>query len=88
MAPNARKDGVMAAPNYGDIPVRTTCPQCRKAVMSNVTHQVGLGTWLLSLLLCLLFPLCIIPFFVNSCKDVQHTCPNCGNILGLKKVVG
>ena len=82
------KDGVISGTNYGDIPVRTVCPQCRKAVMSLVTNEVGLGTWLIALILCLLPPLCFLPFFINSTKDTQHTCPNCGNVLGIKKVVG
>ncbi|CAF4270263.1 unnamed protein product [Rotaria socialis] len=39
-----KQDGsaVVAAPNYSDVPVRTTCPQCRKVVMSQVTETIGL----------------------------------------------
>ncbi|CAF4255445.1 unnamed protein product [Rotaria socialis] len=85
-----KQDGsaVVAAPNYSDVPVRTTCPQCRKVVMSQVTETIGLGTWLLALILLLLPPLCFIPFFVKACKDKEHRCPNCSNVLGVKKVVG
>ncbi|CAM4914515.1 unnamed protein product [Rotaria socialis] len=62
-----KQDGsaVVAAPNYSDVPVRTTCPQCRKVVMSQVTETIGL-----------------------ACKDKEHRCPNCSNVLGVKKVVG
>ena len=82
------KDGVIAAPNYGDVPVRTLCPQCRKPVLTQVSHTVGLGTWLIALVLLLLPPLCFLPFFINACKDIEHKCPSCGNTIGVKKVVG
>ena len=80
------KDGVITGANFSDIPVRTVCPQCRKPIMTQVTNTIGLGTWLLALVLLLLPPLCFLPFFINSCKDTEHRCPNCGNVVGLKKV--
>jgi lipopolysaccharide-induced tumor necrosis factor-alpha factor len=86
--PIVTKDGVIAGTNFGDVPARTVCPQCRKPVMTLVEHTIGLGTWLIALVLLLLPPLCFIPFFIKSLKDVEHKCPNCGNIIGVKKVVG
>ncbi len=86
--PIATKDGSMSSPNYGDVPVRTLCPRCRKSIMSQVSKVTGLGTWLIALILLLLPPFCYIPFFLKSCKDTQHTCPNCGNLLGINKLVG
>jgi len=80
--------GTIIATNYGDVPVRTVCPQCHKPVMSQITPTIGLGIWLIALVLCLLPPLCIIPFFIKPLKDIQHKCPNCGNTLGIKKLVG
>jgi hypothetical protein len=56
--------------------------------MSQITPTIGLGIWLIALVLCLLPPLCIIPFFIKPLKDIQHKCPNCGNTLGIKKLVG
>ncbi|CAF1327675.1 unnamed protein product [Adineta steineri] len=81
-------DGALPAANFSDIPVRTQCPQCRKVVMSLVQDTVGLGTWLLALLLILIPPLCFLPFFIKSCKDKEHLCPNCGAVIGIKKLVG
>jgi lipopolysaccharide-induced tumor necrosis factor-alpha factor len=86
--PIVTKDGVMAGPNFDDVPVRTQCPQCRKAIMTQTKRTVGLGTWLIVILLLCLPPLCLIPFFVNAVKDTEHRCPNCGNLLGVKKIVG
>jgi len=85
---NAVKSGAIAGPVFGDVPVRTLCTSCRKPVMTRVTPKIGLGTWLLALVLLLLPPLCFIPFFINACKDKEHSCPNCGNIIGIHKVVG
>jgi predicted RNA-binding Zn-ribbon protein involved in translation (DUF1610 family) len=83
------RTGVIAAPNFGDLPVRTLCTACRKAVMTTVTPSVGLGTWLIALLLLLIFfPLAIVPFLISACKDKKHTCPNCGTLLGIKKIIG
>ncbi|CAF1228874.1 unnamed protein product [Adineta steineri] len=81
-------DGAMSAANFSDLPVRAQCPQCRKVVMSQVLDTVGLGTWLLALVLLLIPPLCFVPFFIKACKDKEHRCPNCGAIMGVKKLVG
>jgi len=86
--PIITRDGIITGTNYGDVPVRTLCPQCRRPVMSQTSKVSGLGTWLIALILLLLPPLCFIPFFINSCKDTEHTCPNCGNMLGVKKIAG
>jgi hypothetical protein len=73
--PIVTKDGVIAGPNFGDIPVRNTCTQCRRPIMTQINRTVGLGTWLIVLVLCLFPPLCLIPFFINSLKDIEHKCP-------------
>jgi len=82
------KDGSVTNPNYGDVPVRALCPKCRKPVLSQVSKVSGLGTWLICLILLLFPPFCCIPFFVKSLKDTRHTCPNCGNVLGINQLVG
>ncbi|RMZ93721.1 lipopolysaccharide-induced tumor necrosis factor-alpha factor -like protein [Brachionus plicatilis] len=43
---------------------------------------IGLATWLLSggiALLGCIFGCCLIPFFIDACKDVEHYCPNCNH---------
>lgn len=63
-----------------------------------VHYDVGNGTYIVGGLLCLfglslgyrrdiveLFRCCLIPSFVEDCKDAQHYCPYCGNLIGVKK---
>ncbi|XP_022338255.1 LITAF domain-containing protein-like [Crassostrea virginica] len=68
-----------------DIPVRVTCPSCRADVMTSTVFETGTMTWLLAGILCILgcWPCCLIPFCVEGCKDVIHTCPNCQTQVGV-----
>ncbi|RNA35821.1 lipopolysaccharide-induced tumor necrosis factor-alpha -like protein [Brachionus plicatilis] len=70
--------------NLGDSPIQVTCPNCRANVVTYVIPQSGLFTWLLAGALCF-FGFCLIPFFVDACKDVEHFCPNCKLTVGKKK---
>lgn len=64
-----------------DCPGTMVCPRCQQTVLTKVKFKVGLLVWLLFLLLLLFFPFSLIPFGVKSCKDVEHSCPNCGQVL-------
>uniref|UniRef100_A0A0X3P0G8 Lipopolysaccharide-induced tumor necrosis factor-alpha factor homolog n=1 Tax=Schistocephalus solidus TaxID=70667 RepID=A0A0X3P0G8_SCHSO len=62
------------------------CPTCRFNVCSRTSFVNGKLTWLSCTVISLLggvFGCCAIPFFCNSCKDVQHSCPRCQNVLGI-----
>uniref|UniRef100_A0A0R3T9V9 LITAF domain-containing protein n=1 Tax=Rodentolepis nana TaxID=102285 RepID=A0A0R3T9V9_RODNA len=56
------------------------CPACRKTVISETSTKTGAWTWVICDLGC-----CLIPFCVKSCKDVQHTCPECDRIVATKE---
>ncbi|RNA15442.1 Lipopolysaccharide-induced tumor necrosis factor-alpha factor [Brachionus plicatilis] len=54
-------------------------PSCGANVVSRISHESGLTTWLIASAICFVgcvLGCCLIPFFVNDCKDVKHYCPN------------
>ncbi|CAF1247880.1 unnamed protein product, partial [Rotaria sordida] len=71
-----------------DHPVQCVCPRCQQPIITRIEKQNGLLTWLifgaLRLFGCWL-GCCLIPFCVDACKDTAHYCPNCSQLLGVKK---
>ncbi|XP_073491005.1 uncharacterized protein [Aquarana catesbeiana] len=67
-----------------DIPAQTVCPSCNLPCVTKTEYTSGCLTTLLCCLLfffgCLL-GCCLIPCCVNSCKDVNHYCPNCKHLI-------
>ncbi|KAI0237229.1 hypothetical protein LSAT2_012300 [Lamellibrachia satsuma] len=66
---------------FGDCPVRSTCPACSQSVVTNVDHEIGSHAICMCVLLFCVgcdMGCCFIPFCMDSCKDVVHTCPACG----------
>ncbi|XP_060065513.1 cell death-inducing p53-target protein 1 homolog [Ylistrum balloti] len=75
---------VLGAPVFHEVSVRCTCPHCRAYIMTSTNYTTGNMAWLFFLILFFLgiWPCCLIPFFANGFKDVVHTCPNCGCVVG------
>uniref|UniRef100_T1JEX8 LITAF domain-containing protein n=1 Tax=Strigamia maritima TaxID=126957 RepID=T1JEX8_STRMM len=70
---------------FGPRPVNLQCPHCGAQVVTQTVAQNGLITWLVCGALCLFgcsLGCCLIPFCVPELQDVDHTCPNCKNMLG------
>ncbi|THD28519.1 Lipopolysaccharide induced TNF alpha factor [Fasciola hepatica] len=73
---------------YGPHPTVACCPNCNEQTMTTINHVNGTLTWVLCGVIALLGGIlgcCVIPFCVNSCKDVVHTCPRCGTTIGVFK---
>ncbi|KAG8558346.1 hypothetical protein GDO81_016957 [Engystomops pustulosus] len=73
---------------FHDRPVQLCCPRCSNLTTTHLAHTSGALAWLSCGGLCLLgcgFGCCLIPFCVDSCKDVDHYCSNCQALLGSYK---
>ncbi|XP_041920675.1 lipopolysaccharide-induced tumor necrosis factor-alpha factor homolog [Alosa sapidissima] len=69
-----------------DSPTVTVCPHCHHQVTTNTTHKSGMAAWstcLLLTLLGLICGFCLIPFLIDGCKDVHHSCPHCNRHIGI-----
>ncbi|CAL1277588.1 unnamed protein product [Larinioides sclopetarius] len=67
-------------------PMRVTCGNCQRAVMTTTTRENGACAYISTLFICFLCCPCFwIPLCLDSCKDVHHSCPGCGARLGTYK---
>ncbi|KAK7111449.1 cell death-inducing p53-target protein 1-like [Littorina saxatilis] len=65
---------------FHEAPVRTLCPHCRADIVTATQYETGTFSWLICVILCLVgcnLGCCLIPFCMDGCQDVIHTCPNC-----------
>ncbi|CAH1794566.1 unnamed protein product [Owenia fusiformis] len=70
-----------------NIPTQTICQHCNNSVVTQVEYQSGTCTYIACIGLCLIgcgAGCCLIPFCMDGCKDVLHTCPQCHQIIGQK----
>lgn len=73
---------------FGPEPMQVTCGNCQKVVMTTTVTENGACAWIAALIVCLFCCPCFwIPLVMDSCKDVNHTCPACGSLLGRFKKI-
>ncbi|KAK6187674.1 hypothetical protein SNE40_005650 [Patella caerulea] len=66
--------------HFRESPVHTRCPHCQAEIMTATHYETGTLSWIICLILCFVgcsAGCCLIPFCVDGCKDVVHSCPNC-----------
>ncbi|XP_047664090.1 lipopolysaccharide-induced tumor necrosis factor-alpha factor homolog isoform X1 [Tachysurus fulvidraco] len=71
--------------SFADVPAQTCCPVCSQTVVTRLEHTSGTMAWLVCAGLCIIgcmYGCCLIPFCVDSMKDVTHFCPNCNRAIG------
>ncbi|KAG9477097.1 lipopolysaccharide-induced tumor necrosis factor-alpha factor [Eleutherodactylus coqui] len=74
--------------SFHDRPIQICCPHCNRLTTTRLIHSSGALAWLSCGGLCLLgcgFGCCLIPFCIDSLKDVDHYCSNCETLLGSYK---
>jgi len=71
----------------GPRPAKMRCPNCNLDIKTTTVSENQASAHIACLVLCLLgcFLCSCIPYCMDSCKTVTHSCPNCKTHLGVYK---
>ena len=75
---------------FGDLPQMHHCQWCGAQEATKVSHNVSLGTHIACVGLCVIgcdLGCCLVPYCINSTKQVNHKCGSCGQVVGIKKFI-
>ncbi|KAJ1374711.1 hypothetical protein KIN20_037462 [Parelaphostrongylus tenuis] len=75
---------------YGPCPVEMDCPHCQAHIVSHIERVAGILPWIVCGICVLLgfflflipWCFCCLPFCMDQCLDVVHSCPACKRTLG------
>ncbi|GAA48275.1 lipopolysaccharide-induced tumor necrosis factor-alpha factor homolog [Clonorchis sinensis] len=79
---------VIISASFGPEAQNYVCSICLNKVITTVQYVNGACTWLACTGIFFIggvLGCCLIPFFVNTCKDAKHICPVCNTELGIYK---
>lgn len=77
--------GFINARIFREVPVPMQCPYCQATITTSTSYEVGTLTWIACFVVFIVgcwLGCCFIPFCVDGCKDVVHSCPNCRQTVG------
>ncbi|CAD8212914.1 unnamed protein product [Paramecium pentaurelia] len=77
-------------PIYSKYPSIVTCIYCQQQIQTVVNYETGTGTYIVGGLLAavgLWLGCCLIPSFIQDCKDAVHFCPQCQANVGKKRFI-
>ncbi|KAM9987959.1 hypothetical protein ACTFIZ_003307 [Dictyostelium cf. discoideum] len=75
---------VYVQPTFGVVSVDCICQHCQTHMSTKISHKSGSMVWLVCVLLIIFgcwLGCCLIPFGIDSLKDVQHKCSHCKKVL-------
>uniref|UniRef100_A0A914ZBW2 LITAF domain-containing protein n=1 Tax=Panagrolaimus superbus TaxID=310955 RepID=A0A914ZBW2_9BILA len=79
----------IAVSQFGQFPVECDCRYCHAHIVTHTSKVAGALPWIvmgicfvLGFFLLIPWCICCIPFCIDSCLDVLHTCPACKRSLG------
>ncbi|XP_047023456.1 uncharacterized protein LOC124632605 [Helicoverpa zea] len=75
---------VVVGPQMGPKESPMTCPSCNHQIVTRVEYKSNMRTHLFAALLCIVgcWPCAFVPYFVDSCRNADHYCPNCSAYIG------
>ncbi|XP_061181816.1 LITAF domain-containing protein-like [Saccostrea echinata] len=70
---------------FREFPVAMTCTYCQATITTTTRYETGTFTWVACGVIAFIgcwMGCCLIPFCIDGCKDVVHSCPSCRQTLG------
>ncbi|KAJ3310989.1 hypothetical protein HDV04_004506 [Boothiomyces sp. JEL0838] len=79
---------MVVAQVFSENPQPISCPNCKAQGISVTNKSNGAAVWISACVVCLVFwPCAWVPLVIDTCKDTEHRCANCGVMVGVKKMI-